>query len=412
MPTKTIREIVTDSGGNTTIEFSDDSLQQYNVKDVVTSVTNPVTGRIALIAGGSDAFQITAKASGENFSGASGECIYTQSNEVIEESSLLTGTDFAPSGAIVGHKFVVSASASYIQGFAVRVKKSAGLSALSSLSITLYTDSAGAPSVAIAGGKIWAGEIATSYAEVSTVLQNVSTALTPGATYWAVITRSESGGTFTLDTGAGTGQTYQGASLGALSDIGATLYHKVFARSAYGSHSYAPQSHGAWHVSVNGVGVRGDSTNHYGGYFQSVGDYGLRGVSKYLAGVAGSSTNGNGVYGSTPSTTGYGVFGENTAGSGAYPGVYGVSKSGPGVMASTASTTARQSALRVLGGTTYGGLMVGPTYIGTGASAPAAGQWYQGDIFYNTAPASAGFVGWVCVTSGVPGLWKTFGLIS
>lgn len=51
--TKTIKEIVTDIGGNTTIEFSDDSLQQYNIKDTVTAQTNPVTGGINyLIAAG------------------------------------------------------------------------------------------------------------------------------------------------------------------------------------------------------------------------------------------------------------------------------------------------------------------------------------------------------------------------
>jgi len=47
-----------------------------------------------------------------------------------------------------------------------------------------------------------------------------------------------------------------------------------------------------------------------------------------------------------------------------------------------------------------------------GAAAPIVGAWAVGDICYNTAPASAGFVGWVCTVAGTSGTWKTFGLIS
>jgi hypothetical protein len=45
-------------------------------------------------------------------------------------------------------------------------------------------------------------------------------------------------------------------------------------------------------------------------------------------------------------------------------------------------------------------------------AAPASGTYYKGHIVYNNAPASAGYIGWVCVTDGAPGTWKTFGLIS
>jgi hypothetical protein len=48
----------------------------------------------------------------------------------------------------------------------------------------------------------------------------------------------------------------------------------------------------------------------------------------------------------------------------------------------------------------------------SGAAAPTTGTYKQGDIVYNTAPVSGGYIGWVCVTSGTPGTWKTFGLIS
>lgn len=43
---------------------------------------------------------------------------------------------------------------------------------------------------------------------------------------------------------------------------------------------------------------------------------------------------------------------------------------------------------------------------------PTAQQYYQGDVIINTAPAASGNIGWVCVTSGTPGTWKTFGAIS
>jgi hypothetical protein len=46
------------------------------------------------------------------------------------------------------------------------------------------------------------------------------------------------------------------------------------------------------------------------------------------------------------------------------------------------------------------------------AAAPTTGRWMQGEIVYNTAPTSGGYVGWVCTASGSPGTWKTFGLIS
>jgi hypothetical protein len=46
------------------------------------------------------------------------------------------------------------------------------------------------------------------------------------------------------------------------------------------------------------------------------------------------------------------------------------------------------------------------------SAAPTTGAWLQGEIVYNTAPTSGGYVGWVCTASGKPGTWNTFGLIS
>jgi hypothetical protein len=43
---------------------------------------------------------------------------------------------------------------------------------------------------------------------------------------------------------------------------------------------------------------------------------------------------------------------------------------------------------------------------------PTTGTYIRGAIVYNNTPSSAGYVGWVCTSSGTPGTWKTFGLIS
>lgn len=46
-----------------------------------------------------------------------------------------------------------------------------------------------------------------------------------------------------------------------------------------------------------------------------------------------------------------------------------------------------------------------------GSEAPTTGTWAVSDIVYNSAPAAAGFLGWVCTVAGTPGTWKGFGLI-
>lgn len=45
-------------------------------------------------------------------------------------------------------------------------------------------------------------------------------------------------------------------------------------------------------------------------------------------------------------------------------------------------------------------------------AAPTSGTWRQGDVVWNAAPVAGGFVGWVCVVSGSPGTWRTFGAIT
>jgi hypothetical protein len=46
-----------------------------------------------------------------------------------------------------------------------------------------------------------------------------------------------------------------------------------------------------------------------------------------------------------------------------------------------------------------------------GTAAPTTGTWGRGDRVYNSLPVPGGVEGWVCVTAGTPGTWKTFGAI-
>jgi hypothetical protein len=43
---------------------------------------------------------------------------------------------------------------------------------------------------------------------------------------------------------------------------------------------------------------------------------------------------------------------------------------------------------------------------------PASGEWNVGDIAWNSTPQTSSYIGWVCVTSGNPGIWKPFGQIA
>jgi hypothetical protein len=48
----------------------------------------------------------------------------------------------------------------------------------------------------------------------------------------------------------------------------------------------------------------------------------------------------------------------------------------------------------------------------TTSAVPTVGSWIQGDRAYFTAPTASGFIGGVCVSTGTPGTWKTYGAIS
>ena len=46
------------------------------------------------------------------------------------------------------------------------------------------------------------------------------------------------------------------------------------------------------------------------------------------------------------------------------------------------------------------------------SAAPTTGTWAVGDTVWNTSPAAAGYIGWVCTVAGTPGTWNGFGLIA
>lgn len=49
---------------------------------------------------------------------------------------------------------------------------------------------------------------------------------------------------------------------------------------------------------------------------------------------------------------------------------------------------------------------------GSHSAAPSSGTHVQGEVIFNADPVAAGFIGWVCVTAGSPGTWKSWGAIS
>lgn len=55
---------------------------------------------------------------------------------------------------------------------------------------------------------------------------------------------------------------------------------------------------------------------------------------------------------------------------------------------------------------TYNALQQTINYAGV---APTTGDWVSGDITWSTTLSAGGHIGWVCVASGSPGVWKLFG---
>ncbi|WP_162109139.1 hypothetical protein [Sinorhizobium sp. CCBAU 05631] len=55
---------------------------------------------------------------------------------------------------------------------------------------------------------------------------------------------------------------------------------------------------------------------------------------------------------------------------------------------------------------------IGQRVIGYGTAIPTSGTWTRGDIIFNESAAASAGLGWICVTSGAPGTWKSIGTIA
>jgi hypothetical protein len=55
---------------------------------------------------------------------------------------------------------------------------------------------------------------------------------------------------------------------------------------------------------------------------------------------------------------------------------------------------------------------LGGVLISYATAVPVSGDHNIGDLVYNSAPAPAGNIGWVCTTAGTPGTWRAFGTIA
>jgi hypothetical protein len=47
-----------------------------------------------------------------------------------------------------------------------------------------------------------------------------------------------------------------------------------------------------------------------------------------------------------------------------------------------------------------------------GEEAPTEGSYAKGDVVWNSNPTPSGYMGWVCIRPGTPGVWKPFGQIA
>lgn len=57
------------------------------------------------------------------------------------------------------------------------------------------------------------------------------------------------------------------------------------------------------------------------------------------------------------------------------------------------------------------GTYIGTRFVGEDSAIPTSGNWKRGDIIRFTLPVASGTEGWICVSTGTPGTWKTLGNI-
>jgi len=65
-----------------------------------------------------------------------------------------------------------------------------------------------------------------------------------------------------------------------------------------------------------------------------------------------------------------------------------------------------------LGNSAVIGIGVGQNKIYWLPAIPVTGAWARGSVVYNTSVVAGGVFGWMCVTAGTPGTWKSMGNVA
>lgn len=110
-----------------------------------------------------------------------------------------------------------------------------------------------------------------------------------------------------------------------------------------------------------------------------------------------------GAVGSTPSATGASLSGQILT-------LQPADATHPGIITTGAQVIAGDKTFT--GQMGFSKITIGAITITAGNSAPTTGAQVAGSVVYNTAPELGGNVGWICISSGTPGTWAQFGLIS
>lgn len=77
-----------------------------------------------------------------------------------------------------------------------------------------------------------------------------------------------------------------------------------------------------------------------------------------------------------------------------------------GTLAVGTQTISQDAQLEVAGNMRFSGKL-----FASAVKAPTVGAYRKGDIVWNSEPRETGYVGWICVRDGNPGIWRGFGQI-
>ena len=69
-------------------------------------------------------------------------------------------------------------------------------------------------------------------------------------------------------------------------------------------------------------------------------------------------------------------------------------------------------AARISGTSIAKTINIGQNVLGFGNAIPTSGTWRKGDVIINEGAAAGAGLGWICITSGTPGEWRSIGSIA